>query len=72
MTFYASKKKANNHMLNMSVVYVTMKKATKRRQLLEKHTPGWTPKDEEHPNEGPSSRKPVSRKHQVRTKTEHG
>ena len=28
MTFYASKKKANNHMLNMSVVYVTMKKAT--------------------------------------------
>ena len=33
------------------------KKATKRRQLLEKHTLGWTPKEEEHPDEGPSSPK---------------
>ena len=24
---------------------------------LEKHTPGWTPEDEEHPDEGTSSRK---------------
>ena len=34
----------------------TPKKATKRRQLLEKHTPGWT--QEEQQEEGPSSRKP--------------
>ena len=33
------------------------KKATTRRQLLEKHTLGWTPKEEEHPDEGPSSPK---------------
>ena len=36
----------------------TPKKATKRRQLLEKHTPGWTPEDASQPEEGQSSRKP--------------
>ena len=34
------------------------KKATKRRQLLEKHTPGWTPEDASQPEEGQSSPKP--------------
>ena len=32
----------------------TPKKATKRRQLLEKHTPGWTQEEEEQQEEGPS------------------
>ena len=36
----------------------TPKKATKRRQLLEKHTPGWNPEDESQPEEGQSNRKP--------------
>ena len=36
----------------------TPKRATKRRQLLEKHTPGWTQEEEEQQEEGPSSRKP--------------
>ena len=35
----------------------TLKKATKRRQLLEKHTPSWTPEEEAHLEEGQSSRK---------------
>ena len=35
---------------------MTPKKATKRRQLLEKHTPGWTPEEEAHPEAGQSSR----------------
>ena len=34
------------------------KKATKRRQLLEMHTPGWTPEDASQPEEGQSSPKP--------------
>ena len=37
---------------------MTPKKATKRRQLLEKHTLGWTPEEEAHPEEGQSSREP--------------
>ena len=36
----------------------TPKKATKQRQLLEKHTPGWTPEEEAHPEEKQSSRQP--------------
>ena len=36
----------------------TPKKATKRRQLLEKHTPGWAPDDASQEEEGQSSRKP--------------
>ena len=32
----------------------TPKKATKRRQILEKHTPGWTQEEEEQREEGPS------------------
>ena len=32
----------------------TPKKTAKRRQLLEKHTPGWTQEGEEQPEEGPS------------------
>ena len=38
----------------------TPKKATKRRQLLEKHTPGWTLEEEAHPEDDQSSRKPES------------
>ena len=37
---------------------ITPKKATKRRQLLEKHTPGWTPEDASQPEEGQTSRRP--------------
>ena len=33
----------------------TPKKATKRRQLLEKHTLGWTPEDAVQPEEGQTS-----------------
>ena len=36
----------------------TRKKPTKRRQLLEKHTQGWTSEDEVHLEEGKSIRKP--------------
>ena len=32
----------------------TPKKATKRRQILEKHTPGWTQEESERREEGPS------------------
>ena len=34
------------------------KKRAKRRQLLEKHTPGWTQEEEKQPEEGPSRRQP--------------
>ena len=36
----------------------TPKKTTKCQQLLEKHSPGWTQKEEEQQEEGQSSRKP--------------
>ena len=36
----------------------TPKKATKQRQLLEKHTPGWSTEDESQPEEGQYNRKP--------------
>ena len=36
----------------------TPKKTTKRRQLLEKHTQGWTQEEEEQPEEEPSQRQP--------------
>ena len=36
----------------------TPKKTAKRRQILEKHTPGWTQEGDEQPNEGPSKRQP--------------
>ena len=34
----------------------TPKEATKRRQRLEKHTLGWTPEEEAHPEKGQSNR----------------
>ena len=36
----------------------TPKKTVKRRQLLEKHTPGWTQEGDEQPKEGSSIRQP--------------
>ena len=36
----------------------TPKKTAKRRQLLEKHTSGWTQEEGEQPEEGPSQRQP--------------
>ena len=36
------------------------KKATKRRQLLEKHTPGWNPEDASEQEKGQTSRKQES------------
>ena len=36
----------------------TPKKTAKRRQILEKHTPGWTQEEGEQQEEGPSQRQP--------------
>ena len=41
----------------------TPKKTTKRRQLLEKHTPGWTQEGDEQPEVGPSRRQPEQAAH---------
>ena len=50
----------------------TLKKATKRRQLLEKHTPEWTPEDASQPEEGQTSRRPAKKTNRTQEAMEKG